>query len=163
MVRWTLALQVFNIFFVIVFALEAVMKLLSFGPVVYFREAWNKFDFIVVVVSIVGLFVSAGVGANVVRVLRIARVFRLIKKAKHLNELFNTLIVSSPSLWNIGSLLFVLFFIFAVLGTHHCPWSLSLSHLRGVHHTRDRWLIRDRSMSHLVCCVSLLLHGRRQA
>jgi hypothetical protein len=70
-----------------------------------------------VVVSIVGLFVNAGVGANVVRVFRIARAFRLIKRAKALNALFQTLVLSLPSLWNIGSLLFVLFFIYAVLGT----------------------------------------------
>jgi hypothetical protein len=71
--------------------------------------------------SIVGLFVNAGVGANVVRVFRIARAFRLLKKAKALNALFQTLVMSIPSLWNIGSLLFVMFFIFAVLGTCREP------------------------------------------
>ncbi len=56
-------------------------------------------------------------GANVVRVFRIARVFRLVKGAKGLNTLFQTLLLSIPSLWNIGSLLCVVFFIYAVLGT----------------------------------------------
>lgn len=74
-----------------------------------------------VIMSIVGLFVNAGVGANVVRVFRIARAFRLLKKAKALNALFQTLVMSIPSLWNIGSLLFVMFFIFAVLGTCREP------------------------------------------
>jgi len=63
-----------------------------------------------------GLGFSAGVGANVVRVLRIGRVLRLVGRAKTLNRLFNTLMLSLPSVWNIGSLLFVLLFIYSVLG-----------------------------------------------
>ncbi len=47
------------------------------------RDHWNKFDGAVAVVSIAGLFVKApGLGLNVVNVFRIARVFRLIKRAK---------------------------------------------------------------------------------
>ena len=48
----------------------------------YLYDNWNKFDFVVAVVSIIGLFIQTGVGVNVVRVFRIARVFRLIKRAK---------------------------------------------------------------------------------
>ena len=69
------------------------------------------------IVSIVCLLANASVGANLVPVFRTARAFRLIKRAKALNALFQTLVLSLPSLWNIGSLLFVLFFIYAVLGT----------------------------------------------
>jgi hypothetical protein len=114
--RWDDALSYFNIIFIAVFTAEAVCKLMAIGPRAYFHEKWNRFDFVVVALSLAGLGINAGVGANVVRVFRVARVFRLINKAKTLRALFNTLIVSLPSLWNIGSLLFVLFFIFAVLG-----------------------------------------------
>jgi hypothetical protein len=48
----------------------------------YLYDNWNKFDFVVAVVSVIGLFIQTGVGVNVVRVFRIARVFRLIKRAK---------------------------------------------------------------------------------
>jgi hypothetical protein len=34
-----------------------------------------------------------------------------------LRVLFNSLLIALPSLWNIGSLLFVVSYIFAVLGT----------------------------------------------
>ncbi len=160
---WISSLGVCNLFFVAIFTAEAVLKLFSFGPTIYFAEAWNKFDCTVVrstflregesrvighdlvalsdpirahaqvVVSVVGLFVNAGVGANVVRVFRIARAFRLIKRAKALNALFQTLVLSLPSLWNIGSLLFVLFFIFAVLGESYFSYlsrsaALNLTH-----------------------------------
>jgi hypothetical protein len=117
---WDDALSSFNIIFIVIFTGEAVCKLMAMGVRAYFHEPWNRFDFVVVVMSLAGLGINAGVGANVVRVFRVARVFRLINKAKTLRALFNTLIVSLPSLWNIGSLLFVLFFIFAVLGESHC-------------------------------------------
>ena len=110
-------LDVANLAFVGIFTLEAVLQITAVGFPTYWKDSWNRFDFVVVVASLVGLFVNAGVGANVVRVFRVGRVFRLIKRAKTLRALFETLVFSVPSLWNIGSLLFVLFFIFAVLGT----------------------------------------------
>ena len=50
-----------------------------------------------------------------------------------MNALFQTLVLSLPSLWNIGSLLFVLFFIFAVLGESYFSYlsrsaALNLAH-----------------------------------
>jgi|TARA_B110000967_G_scaffold200489_1_gene236348 hypothetical protein len=59
---------------------------------------------------------GSGGGASVLRVLRLARVFRLVRKLKGLLMLFNTLIVSLPGLINIGALLFLLCFVYAILG-----------------------------------------------
>ena len=42
--------------------------------------------------------------------------FKLIKNAKGLRTLFNTLLRSMPAIFNVGSLLFLLMFIYAVLG-----------------------------------------------
>jgi hypothetical protein len=70
---WTVTLEAFNILFIVFFAAEATLKLLGIGSTAYFFEDWNKFDFVVVVISIIGAFISAGVGANVVRLLRVAR------------------------------------------------------------------------------------------
>ena len=114
---WDNVLSGFNVFFVVVFASEAVCKLTAFGPRIYYHDGWNRFDFVVAVVSVAGLVVSAGVGANAVRVLRVARVFRLIKRAESLRVMFNSLVLSLPALWNISSLIFVIMFVFAVLGT----------------------------------------------
>jgi hypothetical protein len=60
--------------------------------------------------------VGVGVGVNVVRLLRVPRVLRLIRGTRSLRVLFNALLLSLPSLWNIGLLLFVVAFMFAVLG-----------------------------------------------
>ena len=58
---------------------------------------------------------SGGV-ASVLRILRIARVFRLVRNLKGLRMLLNTLIMSLPGLLNIGALLFLLCFVYAILG-----------------------------------------------
>ncbi|PNH06856.1 Sodium channel protein type 11 subunit alpha [Tetrabaena socialis] len=44
------------------------------------------------------------------------RMFKLIRNARGLRTLFNTLINSMPAILNVGSLLFLLMFIYAVLG-----------------------------------------------
>ena len=47
---------------------------------------------------------------------RIGRLVRLINSAKSIRTLFNTLVMSIPSMANIGFLLMILFFIFSVMG-----------------------------------------------
>lgn len=44
-----------NLFFTSAFAIEAVMKLIALSPKFYFREGWNLFDFIIVVLSLIEL------------------------------------------------------------------------------------------------------------
>ena len=51
-----------------------------------------------------------------VRLLRVARIVRLIKRAPVLRALFLTLVYAGPSLANIGMLLFVIFFIWGIFG-----------------------------------------------
>lgn len=53
---------------------------------------------------------------SLIRVFRVARIFRLIPKAKGLRTLFQTLVYSISALANVGSVLFLFFFIFAVMG-----------------------------------------------
>ncbi|KAJ9443790.1 Muscle calcium channel subunit alpha-1 [Diplonema papillatum] len=103
-----------NSFFVAAFTLEAIMKIAAQGKN-YFRDDWNKFDFLMVIWSYVGVTSSAP-AVNVLRVLRIGRVFRLIRRAKNLQKLFGTLIHALPSLANVSLLLLVTFFIFGVVG-----------------------------------------------
>jgi hypothetical protein len=44
------------------------------------------------------------------------RVLRLVKKAKSLKAIFQTFIVTIPSLANVGSLLILLLYLYSVLG-----------------------------------------------
>ena len=53
---------------------------------------------------------------RVLRILRILRILRLLKGAKDLRDLIVTMVLSFPSLLNVGSLLALILFIFSVLG-----------------------------------------------
>ena len=53
---------------------------------------------------------------RVVRVFRIGRVLRLIKAAKGLRKLLFALVISLPALFNIGMLLLLITFIYAIFG-----------------------------------------------
>ena len=118
---WELGLFVVNTIFAAVFLLEAILKLIAFRPRQYFSDAWNSFDFGVVCLSVVGFVITVATDVSatylsLLRVFRVARIFRLIPKAKGLRTLFQTLLYSLPALGNVGSVLFLFFFIFAVMG-----------------------------------------------
>jgi hypothetical protein len=110
-----------NTVFTFVFTLEVILKNIALGPTAYLQDAWNRFDVAVVALSIVGFVITVATTTKasylaLLRIFRIARAFRLIKRAKGLRTLLNTLIFSLPALTNVGSVLFLFFFIFAVMG-----------------------------------------------
>lgn len=51
-------LQYLNYGFTGVFILECILKIIAFGPGGYFFSSWNKFDFFVVVASIVDIITT---------------------------------------------------------------------------------------------------------
>lgn len=110
-----------NIMFAGVFTVEALIKIGGLKWK-YFQELWNCFDFVIVLGTDVGvLFVwttgsKVGLTVSILRTFRIARLLRLINGAKSINQLFNTLYLTLPGLINIGALLCLLFYIFAVMG-----------------------------------------------
>ncbi|ESN93132.1 hypothetical protein HELRODRAFT_89291, partial [Helobdella robusta] len=116
-------LDYFNQLFVAIFTLEFLLKLIAFR-IYYFKHPWNVFDFSVVIVSILGLAVLKFVKKHlvsptlirVIRVFRVGRILRLVKSAKGIRTLLFSLAVSLPALFNIGLLLFLIMFIYAVFG-----------------------------------------------
>ena len=122
--EWTMCMFVSNLIFSAIYSLEAIIKLLAIGFGNYFKDGWNRFDFLIVMVAWVGIALDLVPGINaeqlsfimVLRVARIGRIFRLIPKAKGLRTLFQTLISSLPALWNVGSMLLLFLFIYAVMG-----------------------------------------------
>jgi hypothetical protein len=50
-------LELLNYIFSIIFFIEAVLKLIAYGDT-YFQNAWNRFDFFVVVSSILDILMS---------------------------------------------------------------------------------------------------------
>ncbi|XP_061861200.1 sodium channel protein type 2 subunit alpha-like isoform X6 [Colius striatus] len=112
-----------NLVFVVLFTGECVFKLFSLRYY-YFTIGWNIFDFVVVILSIVGMFLSEVIEKyfvsptlfRVVRLARIGRILRLIKGAKGIRTLLFALMMSLPALFNIGLLLFLVMFIYAIFG-----------------------------------------------
>ena len=72
--------------FTIIFAMEAVMKIIALDCS-YFKNDWNRFDFTLVVISFVTLFMSSGGNLSLFRIFRVFRVIRLIKSLKGLSSL----------------------------------------------------------------------------
>ncbi|XP_035829755.1 sodium channel protein 1 brain [Aplysia californica] len=116
-------LEMMNIIFTTVFTLEAVVKLIGLR-LHYFRFLWNIFDFIIVIISILGIILSdvlSGIFVTptllrIIRVFRIGRVLRLIKAAKGIRKLLFALIISLPAIFNIGALLFLVMYMYAIIG-----------------------------------------------
>ena len=92
-------LAVTNYIFTAIFAAEAVFKLMVYG-LAYFKTAWNKFDFFVVVSSLIDIAIEMAlpvpeggqddesgseilsVGPQLARVLRVLRVSRVLRLAQ---------------------------------------------------------------------------------
>eukprot|EP00756_Hemistasia_phaeocysticola_P039940 Hpha_TRINITY_DN16840_c2_g1::TRINITY_DN16840_c2_g1_i1::g.152421::m.152421 len=108
--------QVSNIGFVAIFALEAIVKAIGLTPKYYFRDNWNRFDVVVVVMSLVGTFSGSGGSMSVLRLFRVLRLVRLLNKSRGLRTLVNAMIHSLPHLWNVTLLLLVVFFMFGIAG-----------------------------------------------
>ena len=85
----------------------------------YFADSWNRFDCVVTLLSILALVPNLYFGnASVFRTFRIARLLRLVKIYKGFQSIINTLILCGPSLLNVGALLMLLWFVYAVAGMY---------------------------------------------
>ncbi|XP_072770549.1 sodium channel, voltage-gated, type I-like, alpha isoform X2 [Nerophis lumbriciformis] len=110
-----------NCVFICVFTGECLLKMIALRQY-FFTNGWNVFDFIVVVLSIIGMSLSELIEKyfvsptlfRVIRLARIGRVLRLIKSAKGIRTLLFALMMSLPALFNIGLLLFLVMFIYAI-------------------------------------------------
>ncbi|XP_054592138.2 sodium channel, voltage gated, type V-like, alpha b isoform X2 [Nothobranchius furzeri] len=112
-----------NLAFIIIFTTECIIKIIALRCY-FFTVGWNIFDFVVVILSIVGIvladiiekyFVSPTL-FRVIRLARIGRILRLIRGAKGIRTLLFALMMSLPALFNIGLLLFLVMFIYAIFG-----------------------------------------------
>ena len=120
---WTFALDNLNLSFIVIFTAEMLLKMFALRHL-YLADPWNLFDFVVVLLSLAGLFLSDLIAKyfvsptllRMVRVAKVGRVLRLIKGAKGIRTLLFSLVMSLPALLNIALLLFLVMFILAVFG-----------------------------------------------
>ncbi|CAG5117509.1 unnamed protein product, partial [Candidula unifasciata] len=116
------ALDYLNIIFTGVFASEFVLKLAAFRFKNYFGDAWNVFDFIIVLGSFIDIIyaeVSPGkafISINFFRLFRVMRLIKLLSRGEGIRTLLWTFIKSFQALPYVALLIVMLFFIYAVIG-----------------------------------------------
>jgi hypothetical protein len=110
-----------------IYYIECILKMAAMGTDNYFADNWCRFDFFLVCTSLLDQFASQLLAQyfplppmllRVLRVLRILRILRLLKGARELRNLIVTMVLSFPALFNVGSLLCLILFIYAVLGVN---------------------------------------------
>ena len=80
----------------------------------FFKSKWNTFDFIVVFLSIIPLNLFDSV--VILRLLRIFRILRLVTANDEIKKILMALQEAIPAIMNIVILMFIIFYIYAILG-----------------------------------------------
>lgn len=96
------------------FALELILRFLAAKPhVAFFRSGWNIFDLVIVAAG----FVPSSEFFTVARLFRIFRVLRAVSVMPDLQRVVAALLRSLPSLGHIVTLLALLMYVYAAVGT----------------------------------------------
>ncbi|KAG7297124.1 Voltage-dependent calcium channel type D subunit alpha-1 [Plutella xylostella] len=135
--EYSKVLDMLNMVFTAIFALEFIFKLAAFRFKNYFGDAWNTFDFIIVLGSIIDIVFSqvnelknqgSGLGKshvvkessipsiNFFRLFRVMRLVKLLSRGEGIRTLLWTFIKSFQALPYVALLILMLFFIYAVVG-----------------------------------------------
>ncbi|XP_076740743.1 calcium channel, voltage-dependent, P/Q type, alpha 1A subunit, b isoform X7 [Maylandia zebra] len=109
-----------NIVFTTFFFLESVLKIIAFGPLNFFRDAWNIFDFVSVLGSITDILVTEfgnnAFSLSFLRLFRAARLIKLLRQGETIRILLWTFVQSFKALPYVCLLIAMLFFIYAIIG-----------------------------------------------
>ncbi|KAJ9468915.1 Muscle calcium channel subunit alpha-1 [Diplonema papillatum] len=114
--QFTVAVEMINHGFLSVYVLEVFFKLFAWGWVDYIRDAVNRFDFALVVISLVGNIFLGSESTSLFRLCRLGRVFRLVSKAGGIRQVLFTLYFALPPLLNLSMLIVVVIYIYGAIG-----------------------------------------------
>uniref|UniRef100_A0A8C1V897 Calcium voltage-gated channel subunit alpha1 I n=1 Tax=Cyprinus carpio TaxID=7962 RepID=A0A8C1V897_CYPCA len=122
----TNVLEICNIVFTSMFALEMILKLTALGFFSYLRNPYNIFDGIIVIISVCEI---VGQSDGCLSVLRTFRLLRVLKLVRFMPALRRQLVVLMKTMDNVATfcmLLMLFIFIFSILGMHifGCKFSL---------------------------------------
>uniref|UniRef100_A0A3Q1G8X6 Voltage-dependent L-type calcium channel subunit alpha n=1 Tax=Acanthochromis polyacanthus TaxID=80966 RepID=A0A3Q1G8X6_9TELE len=136
------AMDILNMVFTGVFTVEMILKLIAFKPRGYVGDAWNVFDALVVIGSVVDIILSqinvssrlshlsfcflprkeglaldsARISITFFRLFRVMRLVKLLSRGEGIRTLLWTFIKSFQALPYVALLIAMLFFIYAVIG-----------------------------------------------
>jgi Ion transport protein len=108
--------EVINWIVTVLFVAEAGLKMFGLGLQQYFQSSWNIFDFVLCAGSILSAILQAGIVGTILRVFRIARLFRIVRVSTGLQRLLRSIGVSWPSFVNIITIFSLNIFIFSIIG-----------------------------------------------
>lgn len=122
-IKMDLALMWINLIFTLLYFGECVLKIIAFQSY-YFTSRWNIFDFMIVILSFIGIFVRDVISlyfgfVNLALLWRIIHFLRPTRGPKVLNQLLHPLLLSLPALLNISFLIFLLMFVYAIFGMYN--------------------------------------------
>ncbi|XP_056102678.1 voltage-dependent L-type calcium channel subunit alpha-1F [Rhinichthys klamathensis goyatoka] len=125
-------MDILNMIFTTLFTIEMIIKLLALRPYHYFIDAWNSFDALIVVGSLVDIMIaefsgggghgeekdgeSAKVSITFFRLFRVMRLVKLLSKGEGIRTLLWTFLKSLQALPYVGLLIAMIFFIYGVIG-----------------------------------------------
>uniref|UniRef100_A0AAZ3R4C8 Calcium channel, voltage-dependent, L type, alpha 1F subunit n=1 Tax=Oncorhynchus tshawytscha TaxID=74940 RepID=A0AAZ3R4C8_ONCTS len=117
-------MDILNMVFTGLFTVEMLLKLLALRLRHYFIDAWNSFDALIVVGSVVDIVVtefsssddSSRVSITFFRLFRVMRLVKLLSKGEGIRTLLWTFVKSLQALPYVALLIAMIFFIYAVIG-----------------------------------------------
>ncbi|XP_077569226.1 voltage-dependent L-type calcium channel subunit alpha-1D-like isoform X2 [Stigmatopora nigra] len=122
--KFSYVMDILNMVFTGLFTVEMLLKLLALRLRHYFVDAWNSFDALIVVGSVVDIVVtefssgedSSRVSITFFRLFRVMRLVKLLSKGEGIRTLLWTFIKSLQALPYVALLIAMIFFIYAVIG-----------------------------------------------
>ncbi|XP_052361865.1 voltage-dependent P/Q-type calcium channel subunit alpha-1A-like isoform X12 [Oncorhynchus keta] len=109
-----------NIVFTTLFFMECILKIIAFGVLNYFKDAWNIFDFVSVLGSFTDILVTEFwnnfINLSFLRLFRAARLVKLLRQGETIRILLWTFVQSFKALPYVCLLIGMLFFIYAIIG-----------------------------------------------
>ncbi|MEX6633579.1 ion transporter [Hyphococcus lacteus] len=95
------------------FVVEIGIRIIAYRGV-YFRNGWNVFDFLIVVVSIG----AATSGLAALRAFRVLRVLRVITVIPRMRVVVSALLDSIPGIASVGVVILLIVYVFAVIAAN---------------------------------------------
>lgn len=105
-----------DIFALYVYLAELAIRIISYGkkPWEFFRQGWNIFDFLIVILSF-GIFSGQTIILRLLRIFRLIRIFRFLPEVRVLTS---SVVKSLPPLMSVGVLIFLALFIYGMAGVY---------------------------------------------
>lgn len=96
-----------------IFSIEIILKLIVYKGE-FFKDGWNIFDFMIVMVSLI--FINSNF-VSVLRIIRVLRVLRTLSAFPSLKRLVNALFLSLPAMGSTLLLMIIVFYVYGIIGT----------------------------------------------